>query len=104
MQEPVKRKHGRPRKGEPRPNPDAPKAPTRRELRNNVEVIAPAVTEDLMLLDVEGVCRLTSLSKGGLYRMIANKRFPAPLKLGRRAVWRRPTISKFLSQLEAQAA
>ena len=40
-----------------------------------------------------------------LYKKIANGSFPAPFKLGARAVgWRLSTIEKFLQQREAQAA
>ena len=47
----------------------------------------------VMFLRLQAVIRVTGLSRSTLYRLIADKRFPRPVRLGPRAVaWRRSDI------------
>ena len=55
---------------------------------------SPAVSDmAVMFLRLQAVIRITGLSRSTLYRLIAEKRFPRPVRLGLRAVaWRRADI------------
>ena len=67
--------------------PDAPYEPsTARQ--------SPAVSDTaVMFLRLQAVIRVTGLSRSTLYRLIADKRFPRPVRLGPRAVaWRHSDI------------
>jgi len=47
----------------------------------------------VLLLRLQGVVRVTGLSRSTLYRLIADGQFPRPVRLGPRAVaWRRVDI------------
>ena len=47
----------------------------------------------VMFLRLQAVIHVTGLSRSTLYRLIADKRFPRPVRLGPRAVaWRRSDI------------
>ena len=47
----------------------------------------------VVFLRLPGVVRMTGLSRSTLYRLVANKQFPRPVRLGPRAVaWRRTDI------------
>ena len=50
------------------------------------------------------VSRMIGFSRGHLYRMIAQKRFPEPFKMGRRAVgWKQSEVQAWIDGLrEAQ--
>ena len=55
---------------------------------------SPAVSDTaVMFLRLQAVIRVTGLSRSTLYRLIADKQFPRPVRLGPRAVaWRRSDI------------
>jgi prophage regulatory protein len=60
----------------------------------NVLPSDPAVG-DAIFLRLPAVMRLTGLSRSTIYAMIARHEFPAPVKLGARAVaWRRSDIER----------
>jgi prophage regulatory protein len=51
------------------------------------------------LLSIAHVVDLTSLSKASIYRKMAEKTFPAPLKIGKsRVAWRQSTISSWMAE------
>jgi prophage regulatory protein len=53
------------------------------------------------LLRLPDVCRLTALSKTSVYDAIKAGRFPAPLRVARRAVrWRSVDVADWLAGLE----
>lgn len=48
---------------------------------------------EIRLLRIASVCEITQLSKSQIYAMVKEGEFPAPVKLGKRAVaWRAPDI------------
>lgn len=52
------------------------------------------------MLRRRSVERMTGLSKSTLYRLIKQGRFPAPLRMTRKAVrWRREEVNEWLSRL-----
>lgn len=55
---------------------------------------SPAAGEiAVVFLRLQAVIRVTGLSRSTLYRLIAHKQFPRPVRLGPRAVaWRRADI------------
>ena len=51
------------------------------------------------LLPIAHVVDLTSLSKASIYRKVAEKTFPAPLKIGKsRVAWRESAISSWIAE------
>ena len=53
----------------------------------------PAGDLPVVFLRLRAVIRVTGLSRSTLYRLIANKQFPRPVRLGPRAVaWRRTDV------------
>jgi predicted DNA-binding transcriptional regulator AlpA len=44
------------------------------------------------LNDLHTVCNYAKHSKAGLYKLIKLKRFPKPIKLGRRSLWSRQSL------------
>ena len=55
---------------------------------------SPAAGEiAVVFLRLQAVVRVTGLSRSTLYRLIADKQFPRPVRLGARAVaWRRTDV------------
>lgn len=49
-----------------------------------------------IFLRMPAVMRMTGLGRSTIYRMIADKRFPGPVRLGQRAVaWRRTDLEQW---------
>ncbi len=49
-----------------------------------------------LFLRMRTVMRITGLGRSTIYRLIAEKRFPCPVKLGHRAVaWRRSDLDRW---------
>ncbi|ASF45486.1 helix-turn-helix transcriptional regulator [Methylovulum psychrotolerans] len=66
---------------------------------NSNNLTAPAVSTNVQpeLWRLPKVCKFVGLSKSTIYQMIQNKKFPAPLKIGARAVaWRADIITKWI--------
>ncbi len=60
--------------------------------------------EDLRLLKLQDVIRLTSLSKTSIYDLIAAGNFPRPLQTSpRRVAWRESEVKEWLEALEPAA-
>ena len=58
----------------------------------------------VVFLRLPGVMRMTGLSRSTLYRLVANKQFPRPVRLGPRAVaWRRTDIEAWSDALPSAA-
>ena len=55
-------------------------------------------TED-RALDLEGVCKVTSLAQPTIYRRVALGTFPPPQKIGRKNIWMHSTILRWLHNL-----
>ena len=61
-------------------------------LNPEADVASNAMTEPVFLR-MTTVVRLTGLTRSTIYRLIADKRFPSPVRLGPRAVaWRRTDL------------
>jgi prophage regulatory protein len=59
-------------------------------------VAAPADAPIPALLRMPTVMHLTGLGRSTIYRMIAERRFPQPVRLGTRAVaWRRDDLDRW---------
>ena len=52
-------------------------------------------------LDMEGVCAITTCSRPYIYRLVATNRFPPPKKLGRKNIWMRSTVLRWLHEQSA---
>ena len=51
---------------------------------------------DPVFLRMPMVVRMTGLGRSTIYRLIADRQFPSPVKLGRRAVaWRRSDLDRW---------
>jgi prophage regulatory protein len=49
-----------------------------------------------LFLRMRAVLRLTGLGRSTIYRLVADKKFPSPVRLGRRAVaWRRADVERW---------
>jgi predicted DNA-binding transcriptional regulator AlpA len=57
------------------------------------------MTLNLNLLTKENVCELLSISPRGLFNMVAQKRFPAPLRIGKRDFWSTECIERWRETL-----
>jgi len=56
------------------------------------------------LLRIASVVDLTSLSKASIYRKVADRTFPPPLKIGKsRVAWRQSAISSWIAEQSASA-
>ncbi len=63
-----------------------------RRMEPEVDVPSIAGTEPVFLR-MATVIRLTGLTRSTIYRLVADKRFPSPVRLGPRAVeWRRTDL------------
>jgi prophage regulatory protein len=57
---------------------------------------APPIVEASVFLRMRAVVRLTGLGRSTIYRLVAQDRFPAPVKLASRAVaWRRVDLERW---------
>jgi prophage regulatory protein len=57
---------------------------------------APADTAQPVFLRIATVVRMTGLGRSTIYRLMAERAFPSPVKLGRRAVaWRRVDLDQW---------
>lgn len=45
-----------------------------------------------LLLDAQHTARLLGICRAGVYRGVANGRIPAPVRIGRRTLWRRAEL------------
>jgi prophage regulatory protein len=64
----------------------------------------PAMDQPIRLLTIKEVMQFTSLSKAQINRMVANREFPAPLKISkRRCVWCPTQIGQWLDNHKAVA-
>jgi prophage regulatory protein len=53
------------------------------------------------LLTLRDVMKVTTLSKGSVYRLVGKGRFPAPIKLSdERIAWRVSVIARWMSERE----
>lgn len=52
-----------------------------------------------MLLDIKKLTAITSLSQSLIYRLIAENKFPKPLKIGRASRWRETDIQNYIASL-----
>ncbi|MHC4947205.1 MAG: helix-turn-helix transcriptional regulator [Planctomycetota bacterium] len=52
---------------------------------------------DSLLLDVRAVARLLGLGERTIWRMAGSGEMPAPLRFGRRRLWHRPTLERWLA-------
>ncbi|MBT6272504.1 MAG: AlpA family phage regulatory protein [Chromatiales bacterium] len=59
-------------------------------------MMSPQKLKDDHALNLDGVCQITTCSKPYIYRLIATGRFPAPKKIGRKNIWMRSAILKWL--------
>lgn len=55
--------------------------------------------ESLNFLSKEDICRLLSISPRGLGDMVSEKRFPRPLRIGKRCVWTAEAVTKWRQEL-----
>lgn len=53
----------------------------------------------LNLLSKEKVCELLSISPRGLFDMVAQNRFPAPVRIGKRAFWSTDCVQRWRETL-----
>ncbi len=68
-------------------------APDTRAANGPVRQSPPTGEMAVVFLRLQAVIRVTGLSRSTLYRLIADQRFPRPVRLGPRAVaWRRTDI------------
>lgn len=57
---------------------------------------APAALEAPPFLRMQAVTKLTGLARSTIYRLIAEKKFPSPVRLSDRAVaWRRADLERW---------
>lgn len=54
--------------------------------------------DDRLLLGVVDVARVLGLGERTVWRLSGSGELPAPLKIGGRRLWHRPTLEKFLSE------
>ena len=61
--------------------------------------------ENLRLIPIDKVCQTVGVSPATLYRLIAAGRFPAPVKIGLKAVRRRADeIAEHIERISAERA
>ena len=66
----------------------------------NPEIVIPDQLLKERLMKEREVCELLGISKSTLWRWVAVKRFPAPVRIGPRAVrWRQSEILAWMSSL-----
>ncbi len=64
---------------------------------NNLATFSVSTNLQPELWRLPKVCKFVGLSKSTIYQMIQNDKFPAPLKIGARAVaWRADIITKWI--------
>jgi prophage regulatory protein len=69
---------------------------------NNFAALAISTNVQPELWRLPKVCKFVGLSKSTIYQMIQDEKFPAPLKIGARAVaWRSDMISKWVLERPA---
>lgn len=52
-----------------------------------------------MLLDIKKLTAITSLSQSLIYKLIAENKFPKPVKIGRASRWRDSDIQDYIANL-----
>lgn len=55
--------------------------------------------ESLNFLSKEDICRLLAISPRGLGDMVSEKRFPRPLRIGKRCMWTEEAVTKWRQEL-----
>ena len=66
--------------------------------RNNIPPAIAAVTAAPQILRLPAVLQATGLGRSTVYRMVAERTFPAPVKLAKRAVgWRSADVQTWTS-------
>jgi len=69
---------------------------------NNLATLNVSTNLQPELWRLPKVCKFVGLSKSTIYQMIQDEKFPAPLKIGARAVaWRSDMISKWVLESPA---
>ncbi|MEN9416912.1 MAG: hypothetical protein RI988_532 [Pseudomonadota bacterium] len=72
--------------------------PTSHEARPTVAAPAP-VPDSAVLLRIGAVTRLIGLGRSTIYRLMAESRFPAPVRLSTRAIaWRRSDLDRWSAE------
>lgn len=56
------------------------------------------------LREMRELTEMTRLSKSTIYKLIADGAFPAPVKVGRRSMWKYSEILNWIDSLENEAA
>lgn len=60
------------------------------------------MTEQLQILKMRDVARLTSLHRATIYRLIEREEFPKQIRMGRRRVgWRATDVSDWINRQQA---
>lgn len=61
-------------------------------------------TDPAMFLRIRSVTRMTGLGRSTIYRLIAEDRFPRPVRLAKRAVaWRRADLERWSGERPSNA-
>jgi prophage regulatory protein len=72
--------------------------PTSHETRPTVPAPTP-VPDSAVLLRIGAVTRLIGLGRSTIYRLMAESRFPAPVRLSTRAIaWRRSDLDRWSAE------
>ncbi len=72
--------------------------PTSHDTRPTVPAPAP-VPDSAVLLRIGSVTRLIGLGRSTIYRLMAESRFPAPVRLSTRAIaWRRSDLDRWSAE------
>lgn len=70
----------------------------------NLKPESPPSADGDRLIQVREVIRLTSLSRTSIYRMVADGRFPRPLKIGAsRKAWSLSAVRQWIAERIAEA-
>lgn len=54
-----------------------------------------------VLIKLPEVCRQVGLGKSAIYELVAEKTFPAPIKLGRYSRWSQNEVQQWIEQRKA---
>jgi len=55
--------------------------------------------QQFKLIDLKFICEITGFSKAYIYKLMSNKLFPKPLKIGRSSRWRLSEFQEWLDRL-----
>lgn len=58
--------------------------------------------QQLKLIDLKFICEKTGFSKAYIYKLMNNKLFPKPLKIGRSSRWRLSEFQEWLDRLSQE--